>query len=458
MTESATYRPVTDGWLQSIVGMPLMELSVDGRIVAVNDNYCELVGRSRAQLLGHSPLEYTHPEDAAATHEIVSAQPPLGDGGRVLEKRYLRGDGQTIWVRVTAVWRPDQQRMLGYVADITDLMTARHRQRALFEHSADSIFVIDEGGRGIDMNPAARRLLGDPKGVEVAVALTQRAHPDDLDMVLAALSEVYTLPGLHPPVTFRLAGDDGEYAYLSVVCNNQLADPAVRGIVVNAHDVTHEARQLMQTERNQWSLVGALVRATEFRDPYTAGHQLKVADLSQQIGRRLGLPECEVREIKLGASLHDIGKIGVPFEILARPGPLSPPEFAIMRTHCEIGQQILTGVDLPPVVGDIVTHHHERLDGSGYPHGLSAAAISTGVRIVAVADVIDAMSSDRPYRPSLGVEAACAEISANQAKRYDPDVVAAALAIIHTSPPLAHHGTYLRNGHRMSVRAKETYV
>jgi putative nucleotidyltransferase with HDIG domain len=204
--------------------------------------------------------------------------------------------------------------------------------------------------------------------------------------------------------------------------------------------------------------VGALVRATEFRDPYTAGHQLKVAELSQQIGRRLGLTECEVREIELGASLHDIGKIGVPFEILARPGPLSPPEFDIMRTHCEMGQQILTGVDLPPVVGDIVVHHHERLDGSGYPHGLRASAISLGVRIVAVADVIDAMSSDRPYRPSLGLDAACAEISANQGKRYDPDVASAALAIIHASPPFAHHGTDLRNSRRMSLRAKETHV
>jgi HD-GYP domain-containing protein (c-di-GMP phosphodiesterase class II) len=145
------------------------------------------------------------------------------------------------------------------------------------------------------------------------------------------------------------------------------------------------------------------------------------------------LPECAVREIALGASLHDLGKIAVPAEILNRPGALSSAERDIVRSHSEIGHRILAEAELPDVVTDVVRHHHERLDGSGYPDALAGGEISPAARIVAVADVLDAMSSHRPYRPALPIETALMEITSNQGRLYDPDVVAAALEEVGTA-------------------------
>jgi HD-GYP domain-containing protein (c-di-GMP phosphodiesterase class II) len=172
-----------------------------------------------------------------------------------------------------------------------------------------------------------------------------------------------------------------------------------------------------------------LALASEFRDPYTAGHQNKVARLSKAIGTRLGLAQEHVRGIALAASLHDIGKIAIPAEILTRPGRLSPIEFELVKTHCQIGHDILAGIEFGYPVAEIVLHHHERLDGSGYPHGLAGEAVSLGARIVGIADVIDAMSSHRPYRPSLGLDAALQELTRNSGTSYDAAVVVAAIEI-----------------------------
>ncbi|MGA2210437.1 MAG: HD domain-containing phosphohydrolase [Acidimicrobiales bacterium] len=433
MTVEPKLRPVSDEWLPSIAAIPLVELSADGKIVAVNDNYCELLGRSRQTLVGLSPLDFTHPDDIWATRQAIMARPRDDDRGRVLEKRYLGVDGRVIWVRVTSVWQADRQRILSYVADISDLVTARRRKEALIEHSADFIFVVDAEGKMSEANPALERLVGPTLGASLRAIAGERCHPDDLEALLAAFGAVEAGPGLHPSISFRVADDAGHWVHLSAIANNQLADSDVQGIVINARDVTVETERIIQTERNQQSLVDAFTRAVEFRDPYTAGHQLEVSRLARRIALRLGLPECAVREIALGASLHDLGKIAVPAEILNRPGALSSAERDIVRSHSEIGHRILAEAELPDVVTDVVRHHHERLDGSGYPDALAGGEISPAARIVAVADVLDAMSSHRPYRPALPIETALMEITSNQGRLYDPDVVAAALEEVGTA-------------------------
>jgi putative nucleotidyltransferase with HDIG domain len=187
-----------------------------------------------------------------------------------------------------------------------------------------------------------------------------------------------------------------------------------------------------QTIAMRDSMVRALARVTQIRDPYTADHERKVALLARQIAQRLGLADSEWEVIEVGASIHDIGKLAIPGEILTRPGRLSPLEFEIVKTHCRIGHSVVADLDLPPDVGDIVLHHHERLDGSGYPDQLAGDAIGLPARVVAVADVIDAMASHRPYRPALGIVAARLEINRGRGQHYDPAVVDAALAV--TSP------------------------
>jgi len=174
--------------------------------------------------------------------------------------------------------------------------------------------------------------------------------------------------------------------------------------------------------------IETLARATESRDPYTAGHQLRVAQLSTEIAEVLGLNDERVERVRIAAMVHDIGKLSIPAEILNRPGRLSEVEMSLVQEHPKGAYEILKTIDFPWPVAEIVLQHHERLDGTGYPNGLYGEEIELEARILAVADVVEAMSSHRPYRPALGAEAALAEIEAHAGTHYDRAVVKACLA------------------------------
>ena len=184
-------------------------------------------------------------------------------------------------------------------------------------------------------------------------------------------------------------------------------------------------RQAEQLRRTVEGAVLAMSQVVETRDPYTAGHERRVAELATVIGREIGLNAAELDGLRLGALIHDIGKIAVPAEILAKPGRLSAVEFNLIKQHPRSGYDILSVIDFGRPVAEMVLQHHERLDGSGYPQGLTAEDLLPETRILAVADVVEAMSSHRPYRAALGREAALAEIRDGAGTRYDPDVAAA---------------------------------
>lgn len=201
-------------------------------------------------------------------------------------------------------------------------------------------------------------------------------------------------------------------------------------------DITERKRaeQAVEASRTllQASLEGtiqAVSHAVEARDPYTAGHQQRVARLAEAIARQLGLEEDRVQGIHYGALIHDLGKIHVPAEILSKPGRLTDNEYAIVKEHPEVGYAILKGIEFPWPVVDIIYQHHERLDGSGYPQGLKGDEICLEARIVAVADVVAAMSSHRPYRPGLDRDKTFAEVTANRGRFYDPEVVDACMFV-----------------------------
>jgi HD-GYP domain-containing protein (c-di-GMP phosphodiesterase class II) len=175
--------------------------------------------------------------------------------------------------------------------------------------------------------------------------------------------------------------------------------------------------------------IEALAATVERRDAYTAGHQLRVAALAHAIGSELRLSAERIHGLHLAASIHDIGKIGVPAEILAKPVRLAAVEMSIVRTHAQTGYDILKGVDFPWPIADIIGQHHERLDGSGYPQGLKDGEILLEARILAVADVVEAMSSHRPYRAALGIEAALKEIERGRGSLYDPEVADACVRL-----------------------------
>jgi putative nucleotidyltransferase with HDIG domain len=158
-------------------------------------------------------------------------------------------------------------------------------------------------------------------------------------------------------------------------------------------------------------IIQVMTRTVEARDPYTAGHQRRVALLSVAIAEKMGMPKDQIEGIRMAGMIHDLGKISVPAEILSKPTRLTDIEFALIKTHSQVGYDILQEVDFPWPIAQMVLQHHERMDGSGYPQGLSGEDILLEARILCVADVVEAMASLRPYRPALGIEKALEEIS-----------------------------------------------
>ncbi|HPQ68143.1 MAG TPA: response regulator [bacterium] len=175
--------------------------------------------------------------------------------------------------------------------------------------------------------------------------------------------------------------------------------------------------------------ISAMSGIVEKRDPYTAGHQIRVAKLTKAIAVELGFPPEKIEGIYLAGIIHDIGKISVPAEILSKPGKLSEQEYALIRLHPQAGYEILQPIRFPWPIAEIALQHHERLDGSGYPNNLEGDAILIEARILAVADVVEAMSSHRPYRPALGIDQALAEIRAEKGRLYDPMIVETCLRL-----------------------------
>jgi putative nucleotidyltransferase with HDIG domain len=193
-----------------------------------------------------------------------------------------------------------------------------------------------------------------------------------------------------------------------------------------------EGKLKKSVERLQKSLektISAIATVTEIRDPFTAGHQRRVARLAGAIAGEMGLSKSKKERLRLAAMVHDIGKIHIPTEILIKPTHLSEPEFDIIEAHPQVGHDILHEIEYSRPIAQIVLQHHELLDGSGYPHGLAGDEIMMEARILAVADVVEAMTSQRPYRPSHGIKDALQEILHHKGTLYDPKVVEACLRV-----------------------------
>ena len=251
-------------------------------------------------------------------------------------------------------------------------------------------------------------------------------HPDDREKLRDLLEHVD-----RSPVVLRWIKKNGE-----VVWAEQLNVPiydidgrliAIEGI---ARDVTERQKANEALKRAFNSVVSVLSDMLNLKDPYTQFHEKNVAKLALEIAERMGLDEFTIESIRVAAMVHDIGKINIPTEILSKPGKLSDIEFEMIKKHPETAYEILRKVDLPWPVADIVYQHHERLDGSGYPRHLKSDEILLEAKIIIVADVIEAMSSHRPYRAALGFEAAIEEIKKNAGVLYDAKIVQICTSIL----------------------------
>ena len=190
-------------------------------------------------------------------------------------------------------------------------------------------------------------------------------------------------------------------------------------------------RSMKKLENAMGGIVRAIAHTVETRDPYTAGHQRRVADLAVAIAETVGFEKDKIEAVRVAASIHDLGKISVPAEILSKPSRLTINEFNLIKEHPQVGYDILKDIEFPWEIATMVYQHHEKLDGSGYPLGVSGDDILPESRVLTVADIVEAMASHRPYRPGLGLDVALGEIDKNKGTFYDPEVSAACHALFN---------------------------
>jgi len=230
---------------------------------------------------------------------------------------------------------------------------------------------------------------------------------------------------------------DGAAIWVSISANVQYDEKGrVIWIDGTVQDITERKKAKEELERNYSkmkmvfrNMVNALAATSDIRDPFTAGHQKRVSQLACEIAAEMDLTEDEQETIKMAALVHDIGKINIPIEILSNPRHLTDLEYEMIKTHSKVGHDILKTIKTPWKIAQIIYQHHERIDGSGYPEGLKGCDILLEAKILAVADVVEAMASHRPYRPALGIDKALEEIKNNKGVLYDDDVVEACLRV-----------------------------
>ena len=253
---------------------------------------------------------------------------------------------------------------------------------------------------------------------------TNLMHPEDKKIIIPRV-EKYVANAEPYEVEFRLKTKDGDWKWISGrgksynIDKNGIPHRAV-GVHVN---ITERKQAEEKLKKNMDATIDTMSNMIEAKDPYTSGHQQRVCQLAVHLARELNLSQDKIEGIRIASLIHDIGKIGLPTEILSKPTRLTDIEFSLIKDHSQIGHDILKSIEFSYPIAQIVLQHHERLNGSGYPNNLKGDEILLEARIIGVADVVEAMSSHRPYRPALGIDAALEEISQNKGILYEPEVV-----------------------------------
>ncbi len=272
------------------------------------------------------------------------------------------------------------------------------------------------------------------RGIEVGVE-DYFTKPFDRTALLARIKILLKVKNLsderrRAEEALQKAHDELDYKVKLRTAELREANAVLKADIAERKQVEEKLQNTLKSLRKSVSTtIQVLVSVIEVRDPYTAGHQRRAANLARAIAAEMGLPAGKVEGIRMAGYIHDIGKLSIPAEILSKPTKLSELEFALIKEHARSGYEILKDIESPWPLAEMVYQHHERMDGSGYPRKLQGNDIIIEARILAVADVIEAMASHRPYRPSLGIDMALVEIERNRGTIYDDAVVDAGLRL-----------------------------
>ncbi len=400
---------------------PVFVHDEEGGILRANRAYAKAAGCKIDACIGR-PYWQVFPKQEGP---LPSCRRAMEKGKEEREEEEVRTDDGRIWRSHAYALRDARGRPFAvhFMHDETETVQARQalaelssNLKQLMDRNSEGIIVVDGEGRIQEANPAAIRML-----------------EKDRDELIGSSFFGLPLAEGETEMDFRTSNQGVRRIMLRSAPGRWLGKQAT---FVWLHDRTEEIAAAEALRASHVKLrsalegtIQAIATAVEARDPYTAGHQRRVAELAAAIADEMGLDLLVVEGIHLGAQCHDLGKIHIPAEILAKPTRLTKIEYELIKTHPQVGYDILKAVDFPWPVADIAHQHHERLDGSGYPQGLKGDGIRLEARIVAVADVVEAMASHRPYRAGLGMDRALAEIERGRGSIYDADAVDACLRL-----------------------------
>jgi PAS domain S-box-containing protein len=325
--------------------------------------------------------------------------------------------------------------VLGIARDITNrkkaeiaLAESEEKYRTVFENTGTAMIIIEEDMTISVANRQVEQLSGYSKEeIENKMKWTEFVIPEDLEKMkeyhlLRRKEKESALTSYEFSFRDKLGGIKNVWLNIGMI-------PGTKKSVASLTDITARKTYEGKLKKSIEDVIYTIGKITETRDPYTSGHQLKVSKLSTAIAQEMKLPQDKIEGIRIASLIHDIGKIGMPAEILSKPSKLSEIEYRLIKNHSQIGYDILKSIEFSWPIAQIVLQHQERLNGSGYPQGLKGDDILLEAKIIAVADVIEAMSSHRPYRPALGINKALEEISINRGILYVPEVVDACIKL-----------------------------
>ena len=423
------------------------EFDLAGKITFINDTLWKRLGYSKEELLGHTNKvftdEATRKESFRAFNELYKTGVPV----EALAQKYIRKDGS---IRISelsvSLMRDSGGKPIGFFGtsrDVTErrraeetLTRSEEKYRRLVENAQEGIYQSIVGY--LSLNQALARMLGYDSPEEVMATITDIAkqlyvNPDDRKKLLEIVNEKGSVTDFETEYYKK----DGSRLWVSInmhaVRDDQGRIIYYQGInqdITEKKKIEDERRgNIERLRKSLGATINAMAVTVETRDPYTAGHQRRVADLARAIATEMNLTSDQIDGVRMASTIHDIGKISIPSEILTKPTKLSDLEFNLIKTHPASGYNILKDIEFPWPIAQIVLEHHERIDGSGYPNGLKGEQILLESKIIAIADVVEAISSHRPYRPAHGIEVALDEITKNRSILFDPDLVDACLRL-----------------------------